>query len=452
MTTTRKTVILTEGTPWKCILRFAVPLFFGSLLQQLYYTVDAMMVGNLISEAALSGVGTCGVLTNLLIAFSTGFSAGSSVISAQFYGAGREQDIPRNAKASLTILVLLGLIIGGIGFAFGTPLLRHAVSVPESLIGYASEYFRICAFGFLFQFLYNGVAALLRSIGDSRASLYFLLISSFANVGLDYIFIRFCNMGVAGAAWATVISQFASCAAAFAYMYRKYEMFRIFGRKIRVGISDVVLILKTGFPIALQSMVGTVFNLFVQRLVNSFGDAMTASYAVVSQVEGYMHLPTNTLNQAIPTYTAQNIGAKKPERLRQGLRHTVIMAMSFTAVLSVLSFAFAPQIAGGFGISGVSAEYCTMHIRCLAFPFLIFAWYFPCTGMYQGAGKGMAATAMSTTFLALCLTFGYGLQYIPAIGHASLWICKPLAWMIVAPINYIYYFKGNWKNAKIINS
>ncbi len=152
MTTTRKTVILTEGTPWKCILRFAVPLFFGSLQQQLYYTVDAMMVGNLISEAALSGVGTCGVLTNLLIAFSTGFSAGSSVISAQFYGAGREQDIPRNAKASLTILVLLGLIIGGIGYAFGTPLLRYAVSVPESLIDYASEYFRICAFGFLFQF------------------------------------------------------------------------------------------------------------------------------------------------------------------------------------------------------------------------------------------------------------------------------------------------------------
>ncbi len=448
--TKRRTVVLTEGTPWKVILRFAVPLFFGSLLQQLYYTVDALMVGNFVSEAALSGVGTCGVLTNLLIAFSTGFSAGSSVISAQLYGAGQEQEIPRNAYASMIILMVLGTIMSGVGYFFGTPLLRYAVSVPDSLIGYASEYFRICALGFFFQFIYNGVAALLRSIGDSRASLYFLMVSSASNVVLDYLFIRVFHMGVAGVAWATVLSQIASCTVSFAYMYRKYEMFRFLGKGIRVHFEDILLILRTGFPIALQSMVGTVFNLFVQRLVNSFGEAMTASYAVVSRVEGYMHLPTNTLNQAIPTYTAQNIGAKKPERLSIGLRHTVIMAMSFTAILSVLSFTFAPQIAGSFGISGTSAYYCTMHIRCLAFPFLIFAFYFPCTGMYQGARKGMAATAMSTTFLALCLTFGYGLQYVPSIGKASLWICKPLAWMIVAPINYIYYFKGNWRNVKTI--
>lgn len=173
---------MTEGRPWKCILRFALPLFFGSLLQQMYYTVDAMMVGRLAGEQALSGVGTCVVLTNLLIAFSVGFSAGSSIVSAQYFGAGQYQGIAKNALASMVSLAALGLGVGGLSVGFGRQMLRFFVSVPESLLDYAGAYFRICAVGFLFQFIYNGVAALLRSIGDSRASLYFLLLSTLINI------------------------------------------------------------------------------------------------------------------------------------------------------------------------------------------------------------------------------------------------------------------------------
>ncbi len=177
---------------------------------------------------------------------------------------------------------------------------------------------------------------------------------------------------------------------------------------------------------------------------------MIASYTVVGRVEGYMHLPTNTLNQAISTYTAQNIGAKKPKRISKGLKHTVIMTTGITRLCAIVSFVFAEPIVAFFGISGLAAEYCVQHIRTLAFPFLLFAFYFPCTGLYQGAGKGMASTMMSTTFLVLCLSFGYGLQYIPAIGHTSLFICKPLTWTIIVPFNYWYYFRGTWRNAKII--
>lgn len=177
---------------------------------------------------------------------------------------------------------------------------------------------------------------------------------------------------------------------------------------------------------------------------------MIASYTVVGRVEGYMHLPTNTLNQAISTYTTQNIGAKKPKRISKGLKHTVIMTTGITRLCASVSFVFAEPIAAFFGNSGLAAEYCVQHIRTLTFPFLLFAFYFPCTGSYQGAGKGMASTMMFTTFLVLCLSFGYGLQYIPAIGHTSLFICKPLAWTIIVPFNYWYYFRGTWRNAKII--
>jgi len=183
----------------------------------------------------------------------------------------------------------------------------------------------------------------------------------------------------------------------------------------------------------------------VQHLVNSFGEAMIASYTVVSRVEGYMHLPTSTLYQAIPTYTAQNLGAEKPQRIRAGLRHTVIMAVIFTLAVSIAVFALAPEIASSFGISGLSAQYCISHVRCLAFPILLFAVYFPCTGLYQGMGKGMVSTALSTGFLACCLMFAYLLRYIPAIGYRSLFICKPLAWVIITTVNYIYYFSGKWE-------
>ena len=438
-------VILTDGTPWRCILRFAFPLFAGSLLQQLYYTVDAMLVGLLVGEQALSGVGTCGALVNLLVAFSVGFSAGASIVSAQYYGAGKQREITRNAYAAMLSLSVLGIVIGGAGMVYGKPLLKAVVSVPDSLLAEASLYFRICAAGFLFQFLYNGIAALLRSIGDSKASLYFLLLATGMNVFLDYMFIRWLHMGVAGAAWATVISQMFSCFVSFAYLYRRYEILRFWGKGIKLAWPDITMIARMGFPMALQSMVGTVFNLMIQRLVNSFGEAMIASYTVVSRVEGYMQLPTQTLYQAIPTYTAQNIGAGKRERIRTGLKHTVIMAVLSTLAISTITFFFATPIASAFGISGLSAEYCTSNIKWLSFPILLFALYFPCTGLYQGMGKGFVSTALSTSFLTVCLLLAYTLQYIPAVGYRAIFICKPIAWVLISALNYVYYFTGRWE-------
>lgn len=296
MTKTKNSSMI-EGTPWKALVAFAVPLLFGSLFQQLYHTVDTMMVGRLVNEGALSSVGTCGVLTNLLVAFSTGFSVGTGVISSQLFGAGKEEEITKNAFTSLFFLGSTGVVIAAVGVLFGEAFLKYLVSVPEVLLPDAVEYFRIIAVGFVFLFGYNAVASLLRSIGDSKASLYFLMISSVANVVLDYVFMAGLDMGVAGAACATVFSQALSFVVSFWYMQKKYEIFRFKGKNLHVHMEDIVLLVETGTPMALQSMVGTVFNLFMQRLVNSFGAAMTASYTVVGRYEGYMHLPTQAMNQ-----------------------------------------------------------------------------------------------------------------------------------------------------------
>jgi putative MATE family efflux protein len=449
ITATPKNIDMTSGRPWKVLLAFSLPLLWGSLLQQLYNTVDTWMVGVFVGESALSAVGTCGVLTNLCVAFSTGFSVGAGVISSQLFGAGREKDLTQNAYSTLHCMAWMGIIMTAFGLLAGPFMLKWLVAVPESLLKDANAYFSICTVGFVFQFGYNAIAALLRSVGDSKASLYFLLISSIVNIALDYVLVAIIPLGVMGTAIATVFSQLLSCIISFVYMQKKYQYFRFAGKGLKVRRAEIHRIIKTGMPMALQSMVGMIFNLLMQRLVNSYGEAMTASYTVVTRVEGYMHLPAQTLTQGMATYSAQNTGAARPERIEKGLKQSIAMSFFITLPLSLFSFFFAEQIAHFFGIGGASAAYCIRHMQTLSFGFLLFAIYYPCMGLYQGVGNGYMSTVSSTTFLLISLSLGYGLQHIPAIGYTSIFISKPVAWLLMVPFNYIYYAKGSWKRSEL---
>lgn len=305
----------------------------------------------------------------------------------------------------------------------------------------------VCKAGFSCFSFY--ITAPLRSVGDSKAPLYFLALSAGANILLDYVFLTAFQMGVEGAAWGAVISQLFACGASFLYLGRRYEVLRFWGKGLRLSAGRVGAIVKMGLPIALQSMSGTAFHLMIQRLVNSFGEAMTASYAVVSRVEGMMNLPASALYQALPTYTAQNMGAGKPERIQAGLRHAVAMSLMITFILLSAAFACAPFLAESFGVSGLSARYCAEHIRWFSFPPLFFALYFPCLGLYQGAGKGMAAAALSVSYLSVCLLLAYGLRQVLAAGYRALFWRQPISWALIAAVNYLYYFKGNWRGVKL---
>ena len=217
---------MTQGTPWKLILLFSLPIMLGNLLQQLYNTVDSVIVGQFISTEALGAVGTCGPLTVLLLAFAIGLSTGASILIAQLFGAGRLEEMRKSVSTALILLAAVGVGISVLGFFTAKPLLRYALGVPESVLGLATLYMRIYAAGLFFQFLYNIVAAILRAVGDSRATLYFLLISSIINIVLDLVLILVFHLGVAGAAIATVFAQFCSAVASFVYMFGKYEMLR----------------------------------------------------------------------------------------------------------------------------------------------------------------------------------------------------------------------------------
>ena len=350
---------LTQGTPWKSILSFMFPVFMGLLLQQLYNTVDTIAVGNFAGEAPLAAVGASGVLTMVFLALANGFSAGASVLIAQLFGAGEEKQMRRQASSALLVMLAMGVVVSVAGILISRFSLRYILATPDSLLSMADTYFKIYAAGLIFQFGYNIVAAILRGVGDSKATLYFLLIASAINVVLDIVFVYNFRMGVAGAAIATDIAQAGSFVAAVWYMMKKYPLFRWKLREFTFEWPLAVRALKTGFPMALQQLMVSVGFVFLQRAVNSYGEAMTASFSVAQKVETYMGLPSNALMTTQATYTAQNIGAGRMDRVQTGARQTVMISEAISICILTVVFVFARPIVTAFGLGPEAITYCT---------------------------------------------------------------------------------------------
>lgn len=441
---------MTGGTPWKQILVFSIPVFVGLLLQQLYNTVDTIVVGNFASEAALSAVGTTGSLTFLFLAIANGFSAGAGVLTSQYFGAGENEEMKKAASVSITLLMLMGVAATVSGLITGRPALKYLLAVPDSFLDIAITYFAIYCLGLIFQFGYNIVASLLRSVGDSKASMYFLLIASVVNIGLDLLFVAVFKMGAAGAAIATDISQALSCVAAFAYMYRKYPAFRF--KKSDFGLDREVIgqIARMGFPVTLQQMIAGLGIVFIQRAVNGYGQAMTASFTVGSRIEMYAQMPLNAFYMALATYVGQNIGAGNVERVKKGARQTIGLSLIVTAVIAAAILIFADQLIGLFGVSGQAMEYCRQHIRVTVLAFVLQCVYLPLFGVFQGAGDGFAITRTAAVALGIRVLTTYTLCYLPMFGYRIVWWNMVFGFAGGFIITWIHYLRGTWQQKSVI--
>lgn len=434
---------LTTGTPWKVIFRFALPLMAANILQQLYNTVDTLVVGNLDSQSALSAVGSCAYLIALYLAIATGFSLGAGVLVSQFYGGKQKEDMKKYAGTGIILLIGMGLVMTAFSFLTSRLWLTRVIAVPANILEQAMDYMMIYSIGIVFQFGYNIVAGILRAIGDSKSSLYFLLVSAVLNVVLDLVFVGVFHWGVAGVAWATTISQLASMVVCFLYMFHKYPQFRPSKLYWRWNKKIAAKIFITGLPMAIQMIITSCGFMLLQRLVNSFGEAMTASYTVACRLECYMLVPINSFSNAMATYAGQNLGANRMDRISKGIQQTVVMSMIFAVVIGVGSFLFAPNFVTLFGLEGQSVLYSTSHVRLVAFDLILFALYQPFVGMYQGVGKGVVATIISGVELTGRVVFAYLLS--GAIGPAGAWWGEPFAWLIVTVIAYAYFFRGGWR-------
>lgn len=441
---------LTRGTPWKLIVQFALPIMLGNLLQQLYNTADTIIVGNFEGQQALSSVGACTSLTILFTALALGFSIGAGVLISQYFGAGRMQELRRYAATSIVLMLAMGLVMSVIGLLSAELLLRGFLGTPESLLPQSVLYFRIYAAGLVFQFGYNIAAALLRALGDSRATLYFLLVSSVLNVVLDLLFVAALGMSVAGAAIATVISQLASCVIGFWYMYRKYELLRFSARELRLEPAVAGRILRVGLPMALQQSIVSCGFLFLQKLVNYYGESMIASYTVASRMENILMIPILGIQSTMATYAGQNMGAKLPDRVSRGLGQGVLVSLFMTLVLCAGQIVGISLIIGAFRLDEAAAEICRQHLFASAVAIPIFAVYFPANGMFQGVGEGFHATFYALMALGLRVVFAYSLHKTAAFGYTAIWWSQAMAWTLTLIVCYAHFFRGKWKEKSLI--
>ncbi len=442
---------MTAGAEWKHILLFSLPIMAGNLLQQLYNTVDGIVVGNFVSQNALAAAGTSGTLAFLFLAFSIGFGNGAGIMIAQLFGARQFDDLKNAVSTALLLLAGMGVVFSVFGCVFARFLLHGLMNVAEGeVLDLAVRYFSIYALGFLLQFLYNAVASILRAVGDSQATLYFLLVSSVINIGLDLLFVVVFHWGVAGAAVATVLSQLGSAAVSVVYMFKKYAVFR-FGKGEFVFRRDkCMLCLRLGVPNTIQQSIVSFGNIFIQRLVNSFGEAAMAAFTVGVRMEGYLFVPTVGLSIGVSTFTAQNIGAGRLDRVKRGIRAATVITLIIAFTLEILSYLFAQPISALFGVQGDAMALSVSYVRFLAFFFWMFAVYIVFSGLLQGAGDVFFAMLGSLLSLAIRVLVSYALVGLTDMGFSAIWTAMPVGWVFCLTMVLIRYFTGGWKEKGIV--
>ena len=388
-------------------------------------------------------------MTALFTALAIGFSIGAGVLISQYFGASREQELRQYAATAIVLMLAMGLLMSLIGVCSARFLLARALGTPEALLPLTLLYFRIYAAGLVFQFGYNIAAALLRALGDSKATLYFLLVSSVLNVVLDLVFVAGLGMGVAGAAIATVISQIASCVIGFAYMHRRYALLRFSLRELRMDLKTAGRILQVGAPMAIQQSIVSCGFLFLQRLVNYYGESMIASYTVASRMENILMIPIIGIQNTMATFAGQNMGARQPERVSRGLGQGVLVSLLLTAALCLCQMLGRGFIVSAFKLDEAAVAICDQHLLASALTMPIFAIYFPANGMFQGVGEGFFATFCALLALGLRVVFAYCL-YRTAFGYTAIWWSQGMAWTLTLITCYTHFFRGKWKQKSLV--
>jgi putative MATE family efflux protein len=440
---------MTSGKEWKLILLFTLPIMAGNLLQQLYNTADNIIVGNYVSQSAFAAVATCAPLTLLFLAFALGLSIGANVVVAQLFGAREEDRLAVSVDTAMLLLGAVGAIVTALGIIFTPFLLQRVMTVPEELMAQSVTYLRIYCIGLLFQFVYNAIAAILRGIGDSKASLYFLLITAALNIGLDLFAVLLLHMGVAGTAWATVVSQLVCVAVSYVYLRRRFRFVRS-GRHFDAGICKTIL--KIGLPTALQQSIVSLGNVAMQRLVNDFGETVIAAYGAGSRINMFAFVPIIGFQSGLASFTGQNIGAGRLDRVRRGYLHTLIMGLAATVLLCAALFFAARPIVALFGLSGESLAIGVTQIKFYAKIFWFFSLYMILGGVLQGAGDTILQSVATLSALAIRVALGYlGVYVFHWFGYTAAWETNLYGWIVAIIITNIRYFTGGWKKKAVVS-
>ncbi|WP_034452737.1 MATE family efflux transporter [Butyrivibrio sp. AE2032] len=434
---------MTKGSITKSLITFAIPLFFGQLLQQLYNVVDSIVVGNVLGKEALAAVSTTGSLIFLMVGFINGLFMGNSVIIGKRYGAGEYEGVSIASHTGIAFAILMGIVMTVWGYFF-TPTLLKWMGTPADVMPRSVLYFKIYFLGGLGNILYSACCGVFQAMGDSKRPLYYLIVSTVLNTILDISFVKFLGFGIGGAALATVIAQFVSAILAFVKLTRVDGPHRIFISKLRMDKTTLGKELKIGFPTGIQNSVIAIGNVVVQSNINAFGSVAMAGCGSYFKLEGFVFLPITCMCMALTTFVSQNLGAGEIKRVKKGTVIGSAIGISCAEIIGVIVFAFAPVLLRMFSSDAEVLTIGTTQARTESLFYCLLALSHCLAGIYRGAGKTtVPMIVMLSSWCLLRITYITIIVRLIPIVNVIFW-AYPLTWSVSSVVFIIYYFKGKW--------
>ena len=434
---------LTEGSIWKSMLLFALPVFLGNVFQQLYNTFDSWVVGNYLGDNALAAVSSSGSLIFMMIGFFNGAAMGAGVIIARCYGAKDYDSMRRAIHTDVAFGLTAGILLTALGVAF-TPTILRWMDTPEDVLPQSISYFRYYFCGAIFTVMYNIMVGILHAVGDSRHPLYYLIFSSFVNVVLDLLFVAVFRWGVGSAAIATTISQGVSALLCFRLLLTTKEPYRVELKKIRYHWDSFKDIVRYGLPSGVQNSVIGFANVIVQSNINSFGKVAMAAYGAYSKLEGFAFLPVTSFTMALTTFVGQNLGAGLHDRAKQGSRFGIIASVVIAELIGVTMYLLAPQLVAFFSPTPDVIALGTRQMRTTALFFCLLAYSHAVASICRGAGKAFVPMVIMLlfwcvvriTYITIVMRIIHEIQYI--------YMAYPITWSLSSIVYFLYYHFSDW--------
>lgn len=442
---------MTTGQPWKKIAIFTIPMIIGNIAQQLYSTVDSIVVGRYVGDNALAAVGSAGPIFNLLLVLFMGISVGASIMVAQYFGAKDKESLSKAIGNCITLTGIASIIIMVVGALTIRPLLV-LLKTPDSIIDWCYSYLMIQLLGIAGVAYYNILCGVLRGLGDSLSALIYLLVTTVLNIILDLVFVTKLNMGVAGAALATIIAQAVSAVLCLRKLFNMKDVFHLGIHHLKPTKLHAGKMIKLGLPSGLTQAIFSMAMIVVQSLTNSFGEMVIAASVIIMRVDGFAMMPNFSFGTAMTTYSGQNIGAKRIDRIEKGAKQGTLIAAGTSAFITILLLIFGKYLMAIFTTTTELVNLSANMMKILAVGYIAMAITQSLSGIIRGAGDTLTPMWISfVTTIIIRIPLAYGIAYftkspeLPNGSYKCLYISLLTSWVLGAIITTIFYIKGSWK-------
>ena len=442
---------MTEGNPSKRLMEFAVPMLIGNVAQQLYNTADSVIVGHYVGDNALAAVGSASPILNLLLALFVGIATGAGIVVSQSFGAKDRERLTIAVGTCLSLSLIASIVIMIVGPIITRPMLE-LLGTPESIIGWCTSYLKIYFYGILGFFMYNMLSGVLRGMGDSLSALVYLLIAAALNVILDLVFVAKFGMGVAGVALATILAQFISAICCYAKLAKMTDTFDLSLKTIKLNKDMAKHVIKIGVPSGITQAIMAMAGMVVLNLTNAMGEMVIACNVIIMRVDGFAMMPNFTFGQAISVYTGQNVGAGKLDRVHDGVKHGLKLALSFSVTITIILVLFGKILFGFFTDTPELIELAIKMMRVLAVGYICVSVTQILGGIMRGCGDtvtpmwiSMIQTILIRVPLAYLLASLTKTAEYPHGAPIALFGSMLISWVLGMIMSIIAFRMGKWK-------